>query len=133
MAEELQFHAVGCYSAVSELKRIAPPGGMPAPHRPSAWRRLAQAWDGTASTARRTAPTVARRSSLDRSHDTLGGSSIKAAEDESDPGTRRRAKRRVHLADDPGRGLAAQIDSTGPGGHGRDGFNPAAHPRPPAM
>lgn len=114
LAEELQYHAVGCYSVNSELKRA---------HRQAENRLLmAERMAVLAALWTNRAAPVERLRELwwelcfDQFHDTLGGSSIKDAEDD--------AIRSLHgiiatcdkLVDDAGRAVAAAIDTRGPGG-----------------
>ena len=123
MADELQFHAVGCYSVNSALKaahRLAENrllaaerlavmaalwAGKPVPHA-----RLDELWHILA---------------FNQFHDTLGGSSIKVAEDDAIAELTGLAATAATLADDAARAVAARIDTGGPGATVVL-FNPAA-------
>ncbi len=123
--EELQFHAVGCYSVVSELKRS---------HRQAECRLLlaermaamAQIW------AKRPAPkerlyALWHDLCFSQFHDTLGGSSIKEAEDEAVNIFGHVITSSSEIIDSAGRAIAAQIDTSGAGGV-LVIFNPFAQP-----
>ena len=123
VADELQFHAVGCYSVNSALKaahRLAENrllaaerlavmaallAGKPVPHG-----RLDELWHILA---------------FNQFHDTLGGSSIKVAEDDAIAELTGLAATAATLADDAARAVAARIDTGGPGATVVL-FNPAA-------
>ena len=123
VADELQFHAVGCYSVNSALKaahRLAENrllaaerlgvlaalwAGQPVPHA-----RLDELWHILA---------------FNQFHDTLGGSSIKAAEDDAIAELTGLAATAATLADDAARAVASRIDTGGPGATVVL-FNPAA-------
>lgn len=123
VSEELQFHAVGCYAVNSALKRA---------HRLAECRLLvaerlavlAQQWTG------RPVPHT-RLNELwhdlcfNQFHDTLGGTSTKAAEDDAIRTLDGITVTAERLIDDAGRAVAAQIDTRGPGGTFVL-FNPAA-------
>ncbi len=125
VAEELQFHAVGCYSAISELKRSY----RQAENRLLLAERmvtLAELW------AHRPFPRDAfhdlwNELSFNQFHDTLGGSSVKEAEDDSIRELGGIISKSEHLIDDAGRFIAAQIDTSGPGGCAVV-YNPFAEP-----
>ncbi|MEA3337887.1 MAG: glycoside hydrolase family 38 C-terminal domain-containing protein [Chloroflexota bacterium] len=114
VAEELQFHAVGCYSANSALKRA---------HRQAECHLLvaermavmAQLWAG------RSAPMQSLRTlwqdlCFNQFHDTLGGCSIKEAEDDTIMALGRVILGADEIANSAGRAIAAGIDTEGPGG-----------------
>jgi len=114
VAEELYFHAVGCYSANSALKRA---------HRQAECdllvaerlATLAQLWAG------RPAPMESLRAlwhdlCFNQFHDTLGGCSIKEAEDEAIMAFGRIILSAREIATSAGRAIAARIDTQGPGG-----------------
>ena len=125
VAGELQFHAVGCYSAVSELKR--------------AYRRaecslllaermatLAELWvDRPLPRSRFHA--LWHELSFNQFHDTLGGSSVREAEDDAVRSLGGITSSAEQLIDDAGRFIAARIDTAGPGGTVVV-FNPFAQP-----
>jgi alpha-mannosidase len=123
VADELQFHAVGCYSVNSALK---------AAHR-LAENRLLLA-EKLAVMADLWAGKPAPRADLDQLwwnlafnqfHDTLGGSSIKAAEDDAIAELTGLAATADVLANDAARAVAARIDTRGPGAT-VVAFNPSA-------
>ncbi|MCS7222077.1 MAG: glycoside hydrolase family 38 C-terminal domain-containing protein [Anaerolineae bacterium] len=125
VAEELQFHAVGCYSVNSALKRTHRQAEC---HLLVAERMaaLAQAWVG------KPAPMDRLRAlwhdlCFNQFHDTLGGSAIKEAEDEAIMAFGRIILGAREIADDAGRAIATRIDTSGPGGTVVL-FNPFAHP-----
>ena len=81
VADELQYHAVGCYSVISALKRNlrkAESNVLLAERMAS----LAQIWAGQAAPRERLT-SLWHRLCFNQFHDTLGGSSIKEAEDEA--------------------------------------------------
>lgn len=113
VAEELQFHAVGCYSVNSALK---------AAHRLAENRLLlaekllvmAEIWAGKA------APHVELDQlwfnlAFNQFHDTLGGSSLKVAEDDAIAELTGLAATADVLANDGARAVASRIDTSGPG------------------
>jgi len=114
VAEELQFHAVGCYSANSALKRA---------HRQAECTLLvaerlvtmAQLWAG------RPAPLERLRGlwhdlCFHQFHDTLGGCSIKEAEDEAIMAFGRVILGAREIANSAGRAVAARVETQGSGG-----------------
>jgi alpha-mannosidase len=114
VAEELYFHAVGCYSANSALKRR---------HRQAECSLLvaerlaamAQLWAGW------TAPMDQMRElwhslCFHQFHDVLGGCAIKEAADEAIMALGRVVSGAREIANDAGRSIAARIDTQGPGG-----------------
>ncbi len=125
VAEELQFHAVGCYSVNSAFKRshrlaecrllvaerlavlAAQWAGRPVPHA-----RLHNLWHDLC---------------FNQFHDTLGGSSIKEAEDDAIRALDGIVAAAEGLIDDAGRAVAAAVNTTGPGGTVAL-FNPAGQP-----
>jgi len=114
VSDELQFHAVGCYSANSALKHA---------HR---WAEcellvaerlaaLAELWAG------RPAPREQLRElwhalCFNQFHDLLGGCSIKEAEDEATMALGRVILGAREMANDAGRAIVARVDTEGPGG-----------------
>jgi len=114
VSEELQFHAVGCYSANSALKRS---------HRQAECNLLvaerlaamAELWTG------QQAPQDRLRSlwhdvCFNEFHDILGGCSIKEAEDEAIQALGHVILAARQVADDAGRAVAARVDTQGAGG-----------------
>jgi alpha-mannosidase len=125
VAEELQFHAVGCYSVNSSLKRAHRQAecSLLVAERMAA---LAQIW------ADQPAPMERLRAlwhdlCFNQFHDTLGGSSIKEAEDEAIMAFGRIILGAREIANDAGRAIAARIDTSGQGSTVVL-FNPFAHP-----
>ena len=125
VADELQYHAVGCYSVNSALKRA---------HRQAENRLLLAERLGVM--ARLWADKPAPQAKLDelwhvlafnQFHDTLGGSSLKVAEDDAIAELTGLAAAAEALADDSGRAIAGRIDTSGPGATVVI-FNPAAQP-----
>ena len=128
VAEELQYHAVGCYSVNSLLKRTHRQAecGLLVAERMAA---LAELW------AQRRAPREHLRSlwhdlCFNQFHDTLGGSSIKVAEDEAIAALAGIAAAATAIADSAGRAVAARVDTAGEGGTVVL-FNPLAHASTP--
>jgi alpha-mannosidase len=123
--DELQHHAVGCYSVNSQLKGAhrAAEGALLAAERLAC---LAELW------AEKAAP-IAELDRLwwdlllNQFHDTLGGSSIKQGEDEAIMALGRVVLGARELIDDAGRAVAARLDTRGPGG-GAVALNPFPHP-----
>ena len=122
--DELQQHAVGCYSVVSELKRIhrQAEGALLVAERMVC---LANQWAG------QPIPLDELRdlwweTLLNQFHDTLGGSSIKRGEDEAIMAFGRVVLGARALSEDAGRAVAQEIDTSGPGGTFVI-FNPFAH------
>ena len=125
VADELQFHAVGCYSVNSALKRA---------HRQAENRLLVA--ERLAVLAAQWAASPYPHGRMDelwhtlcfnQFHDTLGGSSIKEAEDDAIAALAGVASIADTLIDDAGRQIAARIDTHGEGGvvvlfnpHGRE-------------
>ena len=107
VAEELQFHAVGCYSVNSALKRShrqAECGLLLAERLAS----MAQAWVGQPAPAERLR-TLWHDLCFNQFHDTLGGSSTKEAEDEAIMSLGRVIMGSREIADDAGRAIAARV------------------------
>ncbi|NOZ26885.1 MAG: alpha-mannosidase [Chloroflexi bacterium] len=128
VAEELQFHAVGCYSVVSELKRAHRQAecSLLVAERMAA---LAELW------ADRPAPRERLRAlwhdlCFNQFHDTLGGTCIKEATDEAIMAFGRVILGAREIADDAGRAIAARVNTAGPGGTVVL-FNPFAEPITP--
>ncbi len=115
VAEELQFHAVGCYSVNSALKRA---------HRLAECRllvaeRMAVAGGTVGRTDRRPSEqlrTLWHTLCFNQFHDTLGGSSIKEAEDDAIRAFAGVVAGAERLIDDAGRAVGALVNTTGPGG-----------------
>ena len=131
VAEELQFHAVGCYSAVSELKRRLSSGRV----RPTSRRAHGRRWPSCGSDRplpRSRLHTLWHELSFNQFHDTLGGCSIREAEDDAIRSLGGVASAAEQLLDDAGRFIAAAIDTTfDTGGRGSGAvvvFNPFAQP-----
>jgi alpha-mannosidase len=125
VADELYFHATGCYSANSSLKRA---------HRQAEcavltaerMAALAHAWVDRAvetETLRR----LWRDVCFNQFHDILGGCTVKDAADDAIAALQRVIATAQELTDDAGRAIASQIDTRGPGGTVVL-FNPAAEP-----
>ena len=113
VAEELQFHAVGCYSVNSEIKRAhrAAECGLLVAERMAV---MADLW------AHRSAPVDRLRAlwhdvCFNQFHDTLGGCAVKEAEDEAIMAFGRVILGAREIADSAGRAIAARIDTRGPG------------------
>ena len=130
VAEELQFHAIGRYSVVSELKRT---------HRQAENGLLmAEAMAAMADLWVDQSPPVARLHTLwhdlcfNQFHDTLGGTSLKRATDDAIGVLRGIDMAAEEIAVDAGRAVAAQIDTSSIGQGGEGGtvviFNPLADP-----
>ncbi len=139
VAEELQFHAVGCYSVNSALKRghRQAESGLLLAERLAA---MAQAWVEQPAPVERLAA-LWHDLCFNEFHDTLGGSSTKEAEDEAIMAFGRIVLGAREIADDAGRAIAARVDTSGPRPMGVPGtsrygsrggavvlFNPAAEP-----
>lgn len=114
VADELQMHAIGCYSVNSLLKRLHRQAecGLLLAERLAC---MAHMWAG------RPLP-LARLETLwwdilfNQFHDTLGGSSIKRGEDEAIMALGRVALGAQELADEAGRAIAHEVDTGEPGG-----------------
>lgn len=125
IAEELYFHATGCYAANSALKRAHRQAecSLLAAERMAA---LAHAWverGVEAETLRRLWHDVC----LNQFHDILGGCTVKDAADDAIAALQRVIITSQEIVDDAGRAVAAQVDTRGPGGTVVL-FNPAAEP-----
>lgn len=112
--DELNCHAVGCYSAHSTLKRLYRQAecSLLSAERMAA---LAQIW------VDRQAPLELLNRlwhdlSFNQFHDTLCGTGIKEAEDEATMALGRIVLTSREIANDACRAIAAQIDTSGPGG-----------------
>ncbi|HQY92790.1 glycoside hydrolase family 38 C-terminal domain-containing protein [Caldilinea sp.] len=123
VADELQYHAVGCYSVNSALKRA---------HRQAENRLLLAERLGVMARLWADKPTpqtkldeLWRTLAFNQFHDTLGGSSLKVAEDDAIAELTGLAAAAEMLADDAGRAIASRIDASGPGATVVF-FNPAA-------
>ncbi len=125
MAEELQFHAVGCYSVNSALKRSHRQAecGLLLAERLAT---MAQAWIGQSAPAERLRA-LWHDLCFNQFHDTLGGSSTKEAEDEAIMSLGRVIMGSREIADDAGRAIAARVNTAGAGG-AVVLFNPSAEP-----
>jgi alpha-mannosidase len=123
VADELQYHAVGCYSVNSALK---------AAHRLAENRLLlaerlavmAKVWAG-APVPQARLDELWHTLAFNQFHDTLGGSSIKVAEDDAVAELTGLAATAGMLVDDAARAVANRIDTSGPGATVVV-FNPAA-------
>jgi alpha-mannosidase len=114
VAEELYFHAVGCYSANSSLKRSyrqAECGLLVAERMAS----LAQLWAGWKAPTDRLRE-LWRDLCFQGFHDILGGCSIKAAADDTIMALGRVKLSAEEITNAAGRAIAARIDTRGPGG-----------------
>lgn len=126
VAEELQFHAVGCYSAVSAIKR----GHRRAENGLLLAERMAAL---AAHLAGQPYPAEALRKlwhnlCFNQFHDTLGGSSIKSACDDAVMDFGRIILTAGEICDDAGRAIASRVDTSGAGGALLI-FNPFPEPR----
>lgn len=114
VAEELQYHAVGCYSVMSAIKR----GHRQAENALLLAERmaaLAQQLAGAAYPHQRL-HTLWHDLCFNQFHDTLGGTAIKDACDEAVFAFGRMTLGASELTNDAGRAIAAQIDTSGAGG-----------------
>jgi alpha-mannosidase len=128
VAAELYFHATGCYSANSALKRV---------HRHAecsllvAERMVALAHFWAARTASAETLRTLRQlwvgACFNQFHDILGGCTVKDAADDAIAAFQRVIATAQEIADDAGRAVAARVDTRGPGGTVVL-FNPAAGP-----
>ncbi|MFN8442838.1 MAG: glycoside hydrolase family 38 C-terminal domain-containing protein [Caldilineaceae bacterium] len=130
VAEELQFHAVGCYSVNSALKRS---------HRLAECRLLlaerlsvmAKHWTGRLVPQTRF-DELWHDLCFNQFHDTLGGSSTKEAEDDAIHTFAGIIANAERMIDDAGRAVATQIDTRLPDQPSGSGsfvlFNPAGQP-----
>ncbi len=125
VAEELQFHAIGCYSVVSELKRThrQAENGLLVAERMAA---MANLWAQQPVPTERLA-TLWHDLCFNQFHDTLGGTSLKRAEDDAIGVLRGIVNAAEEISVDAGRAIAAQIDTSGEGGTVVV-FNPSADP-----
>jgi alpha-mannosidase len=122
---ELQYHAVGCYSVVSALKRA---------HRQAecgllaAERMVAQAamWAG-AEPPRQRLDELWHDLCFNQFHDILGGTCTREATDDAVMALGRVALGASEIANDAGRLIGARVDTRGPGGSVLL-FNPSAEP-----
>ncbi len=125
MADELQSHALGCYSVNSALKRAH----RQAENRLLLAERLAvmtNLWaDAPAPQARLNE--LWHRLAFNQFHDTLGGTSIKTAADDAIAELSGVVTAADALADDAARAVANRIDASGPGATVVV-FNPACQP-----
>jgi len=113
VAEELQFHAVGCYSAVSELKR----GYREAENALLLAERmatLAELW-ANQPFPRDRFYALWHELSFNEFHDTLGGSSIREAEDDAIRALGGITNMSQQIVNDAGRQVCSRIDTRGPG------------------
>ncbi len=114
VADELQYHAVGCYSVISALKRNLrkAESNMLLAERMAS---LAQVWAGQAAPQERLT-SLWHRLCFNQFHDTLGGSSIKEAEDEAITVLGNVAVEAYEIADTAGRAIVSRLDTSGSGG-----------------
>ncbi len=112
VAEELQFHAIGCYSVVSELKRAhrQAENGLLVAERMAA---LAELWAQQPVPAARMR-TLWHELCFNQFHDTLGGSSIKRATDDAVRALHGIIVSAEEIGIDAGRALATRIDTSLP-------------------
>jgi len=123
--EELQYHAIGCYSAISALKRSyrkAECGLLLAERMAS----LAELW-AESPLPRERLHALWQELCFNQFHDTLGGSSIKPAQDDAIRALDGITAAADQLANDAGRAVGARVDTAGPGGTVVV-FNPFAWP-----
>ena len=114
VADELQMHAVGCYSANSTLKR----GYRRAECQLLIAERmavLAAAWADRPAPAARLR-TLWHELCLNQFHDTLSGSTTKEGADDAIMALGGIMSAAQEIANDAGRAIAAQVDTHGPGG-----------------
>jgi alpha-mannosidase len=125
VAEELYFHATGCYSANSALKRAHRQAecSLLVAERMAA---LAHAWVGRAAEGE-TLRQLWVSTCFNQFHDILGGCTVKDAADDAIAALQRVVVTAQEMTDDAGRAIAAQVDTRGPGGTVVI-FNPAAEP-----
>lgn len=114
VAEELYFHATGCYSANSGLKRAHRQAecSLLVAERMAA---LAHAWAARGvetETLRRLWHDVC----FNQFHDILGGCTVKDAADDAIATFQRVVATAQEITDDAGRAIAGQIDTRGPAG-----------------
>jgi len=114
VAEELYFHAVGCYSANSALKRAHRQAecNLLVAERMAA---LAQLWTNQSAPMKRLRA-LWHDLCFNQFHDILGGCSIKEAEDEAIMAFSHVILGAREIANNAGRAIAARIDTRGPGG-----------------
>ena len=114
VADELQMHAVGCYSVNSALKRLHRQAecGLLVAERMAA---LAQVWAGQPAPRERLRA-LWHDLCFNQFHDTLGGSSIKEGEDDAIMSFGRIIVTAGEIANDAGRAIAARVDTAGAGG-----------------
>ncbi|MGQ9683509.1 MAG: alpha-mannosidase [Anaerolineae bacterium] len=113
VADELQYHATGCYSANSALKRA---------HRQAEcalllaerMECLAEVWAGK-KPAHETLHALWHDLCFNQFHDTLAGSCIKEAEDEAIMALGRVTLSAREMADTAARRIGALVDTAGPG------------------
>jgi len=119
--DELQMHAIGCYSVNSQLKRLhrQAEGALLVAERLAC---MAELWAGKAA-SRAELDWLWWDLSFNQFHDSLGGSGIKRAEDEAVASLARVVLGAREAIDDAGRAIAATIDTRGPGS-GVVAFNP---------
>ena len=113
VADELQYHAVGCYSVNSALKRAhrRAENGLLLAERLAV---MANLWaDAPAPQARLNE--LWHTLAFNQFHDTLGGTSIKAAADDAIAELSAVVAAADALADDAARAVANRIDASGPG------------------
>jgi alpha-mannosidase len=131
VAEELYFHATGCYSANSGLKRA---------HRQAECRllvaermaALAHAWVGR-EVEGKTLRQLWVSTCFNQFHDILGGCTVKDAADDAIAALQRVVVTAQEITDDAGRAIASQVNTAVPGGSAVPSgtvvlFNPAAEP-----
>ena len=114
VADELQFHATGCYSVNSQLKRT---------HRQAEcallmaerMASLAEIWTGRPAEREKLAA-LWHELLFNQFHDTLAGSAIKEASDEAIMSFGRVIVGAREIADTAGRRIGEQVNTTGPGG-----------------
>ncbi|HMO59207.1 MAG TPA: glycoside hydrolase family 38 C-terminal domain-containing protein, partial [Roseiflexaceae bacterium] len=126
VAAELQFHAVGCYTAVSAIKRDhrRAENGLLLAERMAALAAQVCGRPYPAAELQR----LWHNLCFNQFHDTLGGSAIKAACDDALMDLGRVILGAAELCDDAGRAIAARVDTSGAGG-ALVVFNPFPQPR----
>ena len=126
VADELQMHAIGCYSLNSVFKRLF----RQAECTLLTAERIAclcEVWTGE-QTPRQKLHTLWHDLSFNQFHDVLAASSVKEAQDEANLALGRVITGSREIMDNAGRQIANRVDTSGPGGAVVI-FNPAPYRR----
>lgn len=128
VADELQYHAVGCYSVMSAIKR----GHRQAENALLLAERMAALAQVAADAAvpHQQLQALWHDLCFNQFHDTLGGTAIKDACDDAVHALGRIILGASELTNDAGRAIAAQLDTRG-GGGAVVVYNPFPEPRAP--